>query len=60
MDETTHRRLMQLSATSRLATADASDIGPDLTTGSGHAQSTPLSDMFELGLDALLNQFRRR
>jgi hypothetical protein len=57
MDETTHRNLMQLSATSRVATADMSDQGLDAVERN---QALPLSDMLEMGLEALLNQFRRR
>jgi hypothetical protein len=59
MDELTHRRLMQLSATSRVATADASDfrMEPAVSTDRG---SLVLSEMFEMGLEALLSQFRRR
>ncbi|GAB2175801.1 hypothetical protein [Dongia sp. agr-C8] len=57
MDEFTHRQLMQLSATSRVATADASDFPADPT---GPDRPLPLSDMLEMGLEALLSQFRRR
>jgi hypothetical protein len=60
MDEVTHRQLMQLSATSRDATADASEIAPDATDIARGNQALPLSDMLEMGLEALLNQFRRR
>ncbi|MDQ7250920.1 hypothetical protein [Dongia sedimenti] len=60
MDETTHRRLMQLSATSRVATADASDLRPEFASGDGRDQASPLSEMFGLSLEALLNQFWRR
>jgi hypothetical protein len=60
MDETTHRRLMQLSATSRVATADGSDLTPDFSPGAGRVQGSSLSEMFELSLEALLKQFRRR
>jgi hypothetical protein len=57
MDETTHRNLMQLSATSRVATADMSDQMPD---SAERNQAMPLSDMLEMGLEALLNQIRRK
>jgi hypothetical protein len=57
MDETTHRNLMQLSATSRVATADMSDQTPD---SAERSQALPLSDMLEMGLEALLNQIRRK
>jgi hypothetical protein len=59
MDEITHRNLMQLSATSRVATADASDFTSDTPANAGHGP-LPLSEMFELSLEALLNQFRRK
>ncbi len=58
MDETTHRNLMRLSATSRVATADASDFTPD--SSAGRDQALPLSDMLGMGLEALLDQFRRK
>jgi len=58
MDELTHRRLMQLSATSRVATADASDLRPEFADPDRNP--LPLSDMLEMGLEALLSQFRRR
>jgi hypothetical protein len=58
MDETTHRNLMQLSATSRVATADASDFTADSAARAD--QSLPLSEMLELSLEALLSQFRRK
>ena len=59
MDELAHRQLMQLSATSRVATADASEFSPEpaIATDRGPVQ---LSQMLETGLEALLNQFRRR
>jgi hypothetical protein len=60
MDETTHRNLMQLSATSRVATADASDLAPEFALGRSGDQPVPLSEMFEMGLEALLSQFRRK
>jgi hypothetical protein len=59
MDEFTHRRLMQLSATSRVATADASDFRADSMIGTERG-ALALADMLEMGLEALLNQFRRR
>lgn len=58
MDETTHRNLMQLSASSRVATADVSDFTADSAGRAG--QSLPLSEMLELSLEALLSQFRRK
>jgi len=59
MDELTHRQLMQLSATSRVATADVSDFRTDAAVA-GERNALPLSDMLEMGLEALLSQFRRR
>ena len=59
MDELTHRRLMQLSATSRVATADASDLRSESVAGVNH-NAPPLSEMLEMGLEALLSQFRRK
>jgi hypothetical protein len=58
MDEVTHRQLMQLSAGSRVATADASEFRADSSTTDRPA--LPLSDMLELSLEALLSQFRRK
>ena len=58
MDELTHRQLMQLSAGSRVATADASEFRADSTAEDRPA--LPLSDMLELSLEALLSQFRRK
>ncbi len=58
MDETTHRNLMRLSATSRVATADASDFTP--AASAGRDQALPLTDMLGMGLEALLDQFRRK
>jgi hypothetical protein len=58
MDELTHRQLMQLSAGSRVATADASELRADSAASDRHA--LPLSDMLELSLEALLSQFRRK
>jgi hypothetical protein len=60
MDEITHRNLMQLSATSRVATADASDFTPDSAAKVGRGHPLPLSEMLELSLEALLSQFRRK
>jgi hypothetical protein len=60
MNETAHRRLMQLSATSRVATADMSDFAPDSSIGTDRDQPMPLSDMLEMSLEALLSQFRRK
>jgi hypothetical protein len=58
MDERTHRQLMQLSATSRVATVDASEFRAEpVNTDRG---SLHPSDMFEMGLEALLSQFRRK
>ena len=59
MDELTHRQLMQLSATSRVATADASDFRLDSAIGTDRGPVL-LSDRLEMGLEALLSQFRRR
>jgi hypothetical protein len=60
MDEINHRNLMRLSATSRVATADASELSPE-TVAEGHQnQALPLGEMFELGIEALLNRFRHR
>jgi hypothetical protein len=59
MDELAHRQLMQLSATSRVATADASEFRADATIGTDRGMMA-LSDMLEMGLEALLSQFRRR
>jgi len=52
MDETTHRELMQLSATSRVSTADTSETAAP-------SAELDLSDMLELSLEALLQHFRR-
>jgi len=52
MDETTHIQLMQLSASSRVATADTSE-------SAAPSAEPALSDMLELGLEALLQHFRR-
>jgi hypothetical protein len=57
MDELTHRQLMQLSAGSRVATADVSELRADSAAGD---RPLPLSDMLELSLEALLSQFRRK
>jgi hypothetical protein len=59
MDELTHRRLMQLSATSRVATADASDLRTESAVSTDRGLLA-LSDMLEMGLEALLSQFRRK
>jgi hypothetical protein len=58
MDELTHRNLMRLSATSRVATADASELVPE--TAGAPRDAMPLSDMLEMGVEALLRQFRRK
>ena len=58
MDELTHRQLMQLSAGSRIATADASEFRAD--SAAEDRPALPLSDMLELSLEALLSQFRRK
>jgi hypothetical protein len=50
---------MQLSATSRVATADASDFRAESMIGTERG-ALALADMLEMGLEALLNQFRRR
>jgi|UPI0004898192 hypothetical protein len=61
MDEIAHRNLMQLSETSRVATADASDLGPEPSRDDDDQNhALPLSDMLGMGLEALLNQFRRK
>ena len=60
MDEIAHRILMQLSATSRVATADASDFMPESSVAADRNHALPLSDMLGMGLEALLNQFRRK
>ena len=59
MDDTTHRNLMRLSASSRDATADSSELAPDAASRAD-TDTLPLSDMFEMGLEALLSQFRRK
>ena len=59
MDELTHRQLMQLSATSRVATADASELRADSAVATDRGLLA-LSDMLEMGLEALLSQFRRK
>ena len=59
MDELAHRQLMRLSATSRVATADVSEFRPDSASGA-ERDALLLSDMLEMGLEALLNQFRRK
>lgn len=59
MDELAHRQLMQLSATSRVATADASDFRSESAVSTDRG-SLHLSDMLEMGLEALLSQFRRK
>jgi len=57
MDETNHQNLMRLSATSRVITADASDLTPE--TFDGHrGQALALGEMLELGLESLLSRFR--
>ena len=60
MDETTHRNLMQLSATSRVATADLSGFTPESPVGAAADEALPLSERLEMGLETLLSQFRRR
>jgi hypothetical protein len=60
MDELTHYQLMQLSATSRVATADASEFRSESAAAADRNALLPLSDMLEMGLEALLSQFRRR
>jgi hypothetical protein len=59
MDELAHRQLMQLSATSRVATADASDFRSEAAVSTDRG-ALNLSDMLEMGLEALLSQFRRK
>jgi hypothetical protein len=59
MDERTHRQLMQLSATSRVATVDASEFRADSAVSTDR-ESLHLSEMLEMGLEALLSQFRRK
>lgn len=59
MDEIAHRQLMQLSATSRVATADASDFRSESAVSTDRG-ALHLSDMLEMGLEALLSQFRRK
>ena len=59
MDELTHRKLMQLSATSRVATADASDFRTESAVSTDRGP-LHLSEMLEMGLEALLSQFRRK
>ncbi|WP_395023052.1 hypothetical protein [Dongia sp.] len=59
IDERAHRQLMQLSATSRVATADASEFRADPAAATDGG-ALALSDMLEMGLEALLSQFRRR
>jgi len=59
MDEITHRNLMRLSASSRVATADASELARDSASGDDR-DALPLTDMLEMGLEALLSQFRRK
>lgn len=59
MDELTHRQLMQLSATSRVVTADASELRVDSMIGTDRGP-LHLTDMLEMSLEALLSQFRRR
>jgi hypothetical protein len=59
MDELTHRQLMQLCGTSRVATADASDFRAEYTVSTERG-AIALSEMLDMGLEALLNQFRRR
>ncbi len=58
MDELTHRQLMQICGTSRVATADVSDFRAESSAQDGDAPS--ISDMLEMGLEALLSQFRRK
>lgn len=58
MEDLTHRQLMQLSA-SRVATADASDFRIDSAAATDRG-APALSEMLEMGLEALLSQFRRR
>jgi hypothetical protein len=60
MDEVTHRNLMQLSATSRLATVDASDLAPEQSSSETTEDVPAWSGMLDLGLEALLNPFRRK
>jgi hypothetical protein len=49
---------MQLSAGSRVATADLSELRSD--SAADNRPALPLSDMLELSLEALLSQFRRK
>lgn len=49
-----HRQLMQLSTSSRVATADTSDVAVE-----PGAQEPDLRDLLELSLEALLRHFRR-
>ena len=60
MDEITHRNLLKLSATSRVATADISDFAQPSAAAGERSEALPLSEMFEMGLEALLSQFRRK
>jgi hypothetical protein len=59
MDEVAHRQLMQLSAGSRVATADSSELSTDAGVSTDRS-TLVLGDMLEMGLEALLSQFRRR
>lgn len=59
MDDVAHRQLMQLSAGSRVATADASEFRKEAGVSTDRG-TLVLSDMLEMGLEALLSQFRRR
>ncbi len=59
MDEITHSNLMRLSASSRVATADASELTRDSGSGADR-DALPLTDMLEMSLEALLSQFRRK
>ena len=59
MDEISDRQLMQLSATSRDATADVSDIAVE-SPGAASPAVPALGDLLELGLESLLQHFRRK
>jgi len=49
-----------LSATSRVATADASELVRESGGGPQGDRALALSDMLEMGLEALLSQFRQK
>jgi hypothetical protein len=60
MDEIEHRQLMNLSDTSRVATVDTSELATESASASALHPVPALSDLLELGLESLLQHFRRK